>query len=180
MGLSQTVLVRIWEIYYWKFERFTKNALTRSIFELEKCSFFLNGSEFRQKLIGTITSAVFPTKWATTRHFWWTLMFSLIGPSALPQCSVLRDQLFCSRPRPRLVLISIFFQDQYQDKSWNGYFFETNTKTSLDIGNNSRPIPRVLIIDIFETNTNTNTNTAKFNRIDIEGKNFKGHFITSF
>ena len=36
-----------------KFERFPKNALTQSIFELEKC-FFLNGSEFRQKLIGTI------------------------------------------------------------------------------------------------------------------------------
>ena len=88
MGQFKTVLVRIWEIYYWKFERFTKNALTRSIFELEKCSFFLNGSEFRQKLIGTIISAVFPTKWATTRHFWWTLMFSLIGPSALPQCTV--------------------------------------------------------------------------------------------
>ena len=32
----------------------TKNALTRSIFEQEKCFFFLNGSEFRQKLIGTI------------------------------------------------------------------------------------------------------------------------------
>jgi len=58
MGLFQTVLVPIWEIYYWKFERFTKNALTRSIFELEKCSFFLNGSEFRQKLIGTIISVL--------------------------------------------------------------------------------------------------------------------------
>ena len=33
---------------------FTKNGLTQSIFELEKRSFFLNGSEFRQKLIGTI------------------------------------------------------------------------------------------------------------------------------
>ena len=29
-------------------------ALTRSIFELEKCFFFLNRSESRQKLIGTI------------------------------------------------------------------------------------------------------------------------------
>ena len=28
-------------------------ALTQSIFELEKCSFFLNRSEFRQKLIGS-------------------------------------------------------------------------------------------------------------------------------
>ena len=89
------------------------------------------------------------------------------------------DFNFLSRPIPRLVLISIFFQDQYQDKSWNGYFFETNTKTSLDIGNNSRPIPRVLIIDMFETNTNTNT--TKFNPIDIEDhkgehKNFYGTF----
>ena len=87
------------------------------------------------------------------------------------------DFNFLSRPIPRLVLISIFFQDQYQDKSWNGNFFETNTKTSLDIGNNSRPIPRVLIIDIFETNTNT----TKFNLIDIEDhtgehKNFYGTF----
>ena len=39
MGLLQTFLVRIGEICYWKFERFSKNALTRSIFELDKCSF---------------------------------------------------------------------------------------------------------------------------------------------
>ena len=52
--LFQTFFVHIWEIYYWNFERFIQNALTRSVFELEKCSFFLNGSEFRQKLIGTI------------------------------------------------------------------------------------------------------------------------------
>ena len=58
MRQFQTFLVRIWEIYFWKFERFTKNALTRSVFELEKCSFFLNGSEFRQKLIGTIISVL--------------------------------------------------------------------------------------------------------------------------
>ena len=31
----------------------SKNALTLSVFELEIC-FFLNGSEFRQNLIGTI------------------------------------------------------------------------------------------------------------------------------
>ena len=31
-------------------------ALTRSIFELEKCSFFSNRSEFRQKLIGNVIS----------------------------------------------------------------------------------------------------------------------------
>ena len=44
------------------FERFSienlrdlsKNVLTLSVFELEKCSFFLNRSEFHQKLIGTI------------------------------------------------------------------------------------------------------------------------------
>ena len=52
--LFQTSFAHIWEIYYRNFEGFIKNALTRSIFELEKCSFFLNGSEFRQKLIGTI------------------------------------------------------------------------------------------------------------------------------
>ena len=34
----------------------SKRALTCSIFELEKCSFFLNGSEFRQKLIGNVIS----------------------------------------------------------------------------------------------------------------------------
>ena len=66
MELFQTVLVRIWEIYHWKFEIFTKNALTWSIFELEKCSFFLNGSEFRQKLIGTITSVL-------VKHLRWLL-----------------------------------------------------------------------------------------------------------
>ena len=31
-----------------------KNALTRSIFKLEKCFYFLNGSEFCQELISTI------------------------------------------------------------------------------------------------------------------------------
>ena len=49
-------------IYYWVFIDFLKTSLTRSVFELETCSFFLNGSEFRQKLIGSIISAVFPTK----------------------------------------------------------------------------------------------------------------------
>ena len=72
--------LKIWEIY-----KKCSNSLN---FWARKMFFFLNGSEFRQKLIGTIISAVFPTKWATTRHFWWTLMFSLIGPSALPQCTV--------------------------------------------------------------------------------------------
>ena len=41
MGLFQKFLARIWEIYNWKFERFTKNGLTSSVVELEKCSFFL-------------------------------------------------------------------------------------------------------------------------------------------
>ena len=59
---------------------------------------------------------------------------------------VLRDHLFCSRPRPRLVLISILFQDQYQDKSWNETFFETNTKRCLDFSFLSRPIPRLVLI----------------------------------
>ena len=40
MGLFQTFLAPIWEICSWKFERFTKNALIRSVFELEKCFFF--------------------------------------------------------------------------------------------------------------------------------------------
>ena len=57
------------QIFHYVFIDFLKNSLTRPFFELEKCSFFLNGSEFRQKLIGTIITAVFPTKWATTRHF---------------------------------------------------------------------------------------------------------------
>ena len=50
------------QIFQYVFMDFLKNSLTRPFFELEKCSFFLNGSEFRQKLIGTIISAVFPTK----------------------------------------------------------------------------------------------------------------------
>ena len=51
--LFQTSFVRIWEIYYGNFEEFLKNALTWSIFELEKC--------FRQKLIGTIICMQFGT-----------------------------------------------------------------------------------------------------------------------
>ena len=52
--LLQTSFAHICEINYGYFEGFIKNSLTRSIFELEKCSFFLNGSKFRQKLIGTM------------------------------------------------------------------------------------------------------------------------------
>ena len=40
---------------------FFKDSLTGAVFELEKC-FFLNRSEFCQKLIGTIISTVFLTK----------------------------------------------------------------------------------------------------------------------
>ena len=36
----------------------SKDALTLSVFELEKCYFFLNRSEFRQKLIGTIINGL--------------------------------------------------------------------------------------------------------------------------
>ena len=43
-------LMKFWEI--------SKNALILSIFELEKCSFFLNRSEFRQNSIGTIISGL--------------------------------------------------------------------------------------------------------------------------
>ena len=49
-------------IYYWVFMDFFKNSLTLSVFELEKFSLFSNGSEFRQKLMGSIISAVFSTK----------------------------------------------------------------------------------------------------------------------
>ena len=34
----------------------TQNALISSLFKLEKCSFLLNGSKFRQKLIGNVLS----------------------------------------------------------------------------------------------------------------------------
>ena len=44
LELFQTVLVRISEIYYWKFKTFTKNALTQWVLELKKYSFY--GSDF--------------------------------------------------------------------------------------------------------------------------------------
>ena len=50
-----------------------------------------------------------------------------------------------------------FIWDQYQDLSWFWISVKTNTKKCLDIGNDLRPIPRVLIMVMFETNTNTNT-----------------------
>ena len=71
MGLFQTFFAHIWEIYYRKFERFTKNAVTRSVFELEKCSFFLNGSEFRQKLIRTIIRVLVQHLYAKTSLGYW-------------------------------------------------------------------------------------------------------------
>ena len=40
------IFTHIWEIYYWIFERYIRNSLTQSIFELEKCSFFLMGQNF--------------------------------------------------------------------------------------------------------------------------------------
>ena len=81
--------------------------------------------------------------WPLWPFYWnWPLWHELIWP----QISVLRDHLFCSRPRPRLVLISIFFQDQYQDLSWFQFSFKTNTKTSLEMEIFSRPIPRLVLI----------------------------------
>ena len=38
--IVSNILVRIWKIFHWKFERYTKNALDQSIFEHEKCFFF--------------------------------------------------------------------------------------------------------------------------------------------
>ena len=77
------------------------------------------------------------------------------------------DFKFLSRPIPRLVLKLKFIWRQYQYLSWFGISVKTNTKTSLDIWNNSRPIPilRLLTLDLFETNTNTNT--EKFNLIKM-------------
>ena len=50
------IFVYIWGIYYWNIDRYFKNAITWSIFELEECSFFLNMSEFCKKLIGYVIS----------------------------------------------------------------------------------------------------------------------------
>ena len=44
--LFQRFLLTILEIFLSNFERFPKNALILSIFELEKCSFFPNRTEF--------------------------------------------------------------------------------------------------------------------------------------
>ena len=52
--LFQIFFANIWEIYYWNIERFIRNAVTWSIFLARKMFFFSNGSEFHQKLNGTI------------------------------------------------------------------------------------------------------------------------------
>ena len=39
-GTVSNIFGLYWEILYWIFEIFAKNALTQSIFEVEKCSFF--------------------------------------------------------------------------------------------------------------------------------------------
>ena len=88
LNVTENTKFKCSRIYYWVFMDFFKNSLTLSVFELEKFSLFSNGSEFRQKLMGSIISAVFSTKWHMTRHFYWKLIFWLIGPSALPQCTV--------------------------------------------------------------------------------------------
>ena len=54
MGLIQTCLVHIWEIYIEKLKDLWEIPLTRSIVELEKCDFIKHGLQFRQKLIGII------------------------------------------------------------------------------------------------------------------------------
>ena len=54
MLLFQRIFAHIWGISYWNVERFFQNAFTRSIFDIEKCSFFIsNGLKFCKKLIGT-------------------------------------------------------------------------------------------------------------------------------
>ena len=47
-------------------------ALTWSIFELEKCSFFLNRSEFRQKLIGYVITELRRQKCVQCRQNQWS------------------------------------------------------------------------------------------------------------
>ena len=83
----QRFLLQILAIFSWNFERFLKNALILSIFELEKCSFFLNRSEFRQKKIGAVIStlmAAFCHRW---RQFLLTFMFLLIWSHGGSVCS---------------------------------------------------------------------------------------------
>ena len=73
-------LMKFWEI--------SKNALILSIFELEKCSFFLNRSEFRQKKIGAVIRDPMTAKCDIWRQFWSTFMFLLIWSHGGSVCSV--------------------------------------------------------------------------------------------
>ena len=52
------------QIFQYVFMDFLKNSLTRPFFELEKCSFFSNRSEFCQKSIGTIVRGLVRHPWA--------------------------------------------------------------------------------------------------------------------
>ena len=61
-------------------------ALTRSIFELEKCSFFSNRSEFRQKLIGNVISELCWQKCLWCRQSSWVLRDDASGAN---RCYVL-------------------------------------------------------------------------------------------
>ena len=62
-GMFQRFLFCFSAIFCQKFDRFMQNALILSVFELEKCSFFSNRSEFRQKCIGTIVSGLVRQHW---------------------------------------------------------------------------------------------------------------------
>ena len=54
MNATVNIKLEYPQIFQYVFMDFLKNSLTRPFFELEKCSFFLNGSESSQKLISTI------------------------------------------------------------------------------------------------------------------------------
>ena len=59
--LFQTFLICTLENFYWIFERFTKKWSNSVNFWAKKLFFFSNGSEFHQKLIGTIRGRSFMT-----------------------------------------------------------------------------------------------------------------------
>ena len=85
-GLFQTFLVHIWEIFYWKFGRFTKNALTLSIFELEKCYFFKQ-VRISPEIDWYHYQSTNAAPMAIVRHrikkdrFWWSVMSEPTGGS---------------------------------------------------------------------------------------------------
>ena len=68
--MNATVNIRIeyTQIFQYVFMDFLKNGLTWPFFELKKCSFFLNGSEFCQKLIGTIYQGASPAPTCIVPH----------------------------------------------------------------------------------------------------------------